>query len=87
MKLYIHFFFYAFLLVQLFFFPIEAYAYLGPGAGLGLIGALLAAIIVILVIVFGLILYPIRLLKKHRSSKALNKKKERNSDDNHENVA
>ena len=44
-----------------------AYAYLGPGAGLGMIGSLIAVIIVILVIVFGLILYPIRRFLKRRS--------------------
>ena len=44
-----------------------AFAYLGPGAGLGLIGSLIAIIVVGLVIVFGLVVYPIRMLRKRRS--------------------
>lgn len=44
-----------------------AHAYLGPGAGLGMIGSLVALVIVILVILFGLILYPIRRFLKRRT--------------------
>ena len=43
-----------------------AHAYLGPGAGLGMIGSLIALVIVVLVILFGLILYPIRRFIKRR---------------------
>lgn len=46
----------------------NAHAYLGPGAGLGMIGGLIAVLIVILVIVFGLVFYPIRRYIKHRST-------------------
>jgi hypothetical protein len=44
-------------------------AYVGPGAGLGMIGSLIAVIAVVLIMVFGLIVYPIRLLRKRRERK------------------
>ncbi len=44
-----------------------AHAYLGPGAGLGMMGSLIALVIAILVIVLGLVIYPIRCLLKRRS--------------------
>jgi hypothetical protein len=44
-----------------------AFAYLGPGAGLGMIGSLIAIIVLGLVIVFGLVVYPIRMMRKRRS--------------------
>lgn len=44
-----------------------AYAYLGPGAGLGMIGSLIAIIVVGLVIVLGLVVYPIRMMRKRRA--------------------
>lgn len=43
-----------------------AAAYLGPGAGLGMIGSLIAVLFVVLVIVLGLVIYPIKLLRKKR---------------------
>jgi uncharacterized membrane protein len=46
----------------------NTHAYLGPGAGLGMIGGLIAVIIAIVFIVFGLIFYPIRRYLKHRST-------------------
>jgi len=68
------------------FFGSKTLVYLGPGAGLGLIGTLFAVVIVILVIVFGLILYPIRCLKRRNMSKTAHEKKDGNSDESHENV-
>ena len=44
-------------------------AYVGPGAGLGMIGSLIAVIAVVLIMVFGLIVYPVRLLRKRRQKK------------------
>jgi len=44
-----------------------AYAYIGPGAGLGMIGSLIAIIVAIVIIFLGLIIYPIRYLLKRRS--------------------
>ena len=43
-----------------------AVAYLGPGAGLGMIGSLIAIAVVAIVVVLGLVIYPIRLLRKKR---------------------
>lgn len=52
-------------------FADSAHAYMGPGAGLGMIGSLIAIIVAGLVVVLGLIIYPIRLFMKHlrRSAK------------------
>jgi hypothetical protein len=44
-----------------------AYAYIGPGAGLGMIGSLLAIIIAVLIVVVGLVIYPIRRVMRRRS--------------------
>ncbi len=45
-----------------------AQAYLGPGAGLGMIGSLIAVVLVALVVVFGLVIYPIRMMRKKRNA-------------------
>lgn len=52
--------------------PASAFAYLGPGAGLGMIGSLIAIVAVSLIIVLGLVIYPIRLLRKRRMQAAKN---------------
>lgn len=44
-----------------------ALAYLGPGAGLGMIGSLIAIVVVGLVIVLGLVVYPLRMMRKRKS--------------------
>jgi uncharacterized membrane protein len=44
-----------------------AYAYIGPGAGLGMIGSLIAIIVAVVIIFLGLIIYPIRRLLKRKS--------------------
>ena len=44
-----------------------AYAYIGPGAGLGMIGSVVAIIIAAFIVVVGLIIYPIRRIMKRRS--------------------
>jgi hypothetical protein len=46
--------------------PGVALAYLGPGAGLGMIGSLIGVAVVVLVSVLGLIIYPLRMLRKRR---------------------
>lgn len=46
-----------------------AQAYMGPGAGLGMIGTLIAVGIAVLVIVLGLVIYPIRLFMKNMKQK------------------
>ena len=43
-----------------------AAAYLGPGAGLGMLGSLIAIFVVVIVIVLGLVIYPVRMLRKRR---------------------
>jgi len=54
------------LLVWMLLFSSSAFAYLGPGAGLGMLGSLIAIAVVMLVVVLGLIVYPLRMLKKRR---------------------
>lgn len=48
------------LMAHLIFFSNNALAYLGPGAGLGAMGSIIAIVVAILVIVMGVIIYPIR---------------------------
>jgi uncharacterized membrane protein len=45
-------------------------AYIGPGAGIGMIGSLIAVVVVVLVIVLGLVIYPIRMMRKKRRQEA-----------------
>ena len=49
-------------------------AYVGPGAGLGMLGSLLAVVAAIVIGLFGLVLYPITLIRK-----AMQKRHEENS--------
>jgi hypothetical protein len=49
------------------FAPDVALAYLGPGAGLGMIGSLIAVVVVVLISVLGLVIYPLRMLRKRRT--------------------
>lgn len=55
-------------------------AYLGPGAGLGMIGSLIAIVVVGLVIVLGLVVYPIRMLRKRKADSS-SKEKDQNTVD------
>jgi len=54
--------------------PLAAQAYVGPGAGVGMIGSLLAVLGAILLAIVGLVLWPLRVIKKRwdrkRGSKA-----------------
>lgn len=45
-------------------------AYVGPGAGLSMLGALLAVIVIVLATVAGLVLWPARMLARRRKAKA-----------------
>ena len=48
--------------------PLSAFAYLGPGAGLSAIGSVLAFVGLILLLLLGFFLYPLKkLMKKIRS--------------------
>ncbi len=50
---------------------LNAYAYVGPGLGLGLIGVILAGIVTLLLAIAGVVWYPVkRLLKKMRTTKS-----------------
>lgn len=46
-----------------------AYAYMGPGSGLGVIGTLLAVIGAVIFAIIGFIWYPLKRLMKSRKSK------------------
>ena len=49
--------------------PLAAHAYVGPGAGVGMIGSLLAVLGVVLLAIVGLILWPLRMMRKRRQGK------------------
>ena len=49
--------------------PVAAQAYVGPGAGVGMIGSLLAVLGAVLLAIVGLILWPLRMLRKRRNGK------------------
>ena len=67
MKRSIYFYATPFLASVILLIAAPAQAYLGPGAGLGMIGSLIALVVVVLVLVFGLILYPIRRFLKRKT--------------------
>jgi Na+/melibiose symporter-like transporter len=50
-------------------FAAPAMAYVGPGAGIGIIGALLAIGGIIVVTLVGLVLWPLRLLRRRMHAK------------------
>jgi hypothetical protein len=54
-----------------------AMAYIGPGAGLGVLGALLAVLGGVVVTLFGIVLLPMRLLRRRRKANSV----EKNSDE------
>jgi hypothetical protein len=49
--------------------PGVALAYVGPGAGLGMIGSLIAVVGAVLVALLGLFILPFRMLMKRRKAK------------------
>jgi hypothetical protein len=52
------------------FYPAKPYAYIGPGLGLGALGAILGLVFSILLAILGIFWYPIkRLIGKIRSKK------------------
>jgi hypothetical protein len=64
-------------------FPVASPAYLGPGAGLGMLGSLVAVVVAVLLAIAGLFILPFRLLMKrrNRNTNENRKEKERNSRD------
>lgn len=58
---------FALMIVFVILFPIEVYAYVGPGLGLGAIGAILGILFAVFLGLFSLIWYPVkRLFTKKR---------------------
>jgi hypothetical protein len=51
--------------------PGAAVAYVGPGAGLGMIGSLIAVIGAVLVAILGFLILPVRMLLKRRRVRAV----------------
>lgn len=51
-----------FIALSLFVLPVPAFAYVGPGAGLTLLGSLLGLIFAILFVLFGIVSWPVRIL-------------------------
>lgn len=58
------------LLVGLALTPVTASAYVGPGAGLGAIGALLALIGTLLLAIVGFVWYPVKRMLKKRGAQS-----------------
>ena len=50
--------------------PGPALAYVGPGAGLSMVGSLIAVVVAVLVAVLGLLIFPVRMLLKRRRVRA-----------------
>ncbi len=50
--------------------PSDALAYIGPGAGLGMIGSLIAVVAAFLIAVVGFVVFPVRLLLKRRKARS-----------------
>jgi len=50
--------------------PKTALAYIGPGAGLSAIGALVAAIGAVILLVVGFVWYPVKRMLRNRKAKA-----------------
>jgi hypothetical protein len=51
-------------------FAPAAFAYVGPGAGLGVLGAMLAIFAAVLATIVGLVLWPVRMLMRRRRRNA-----------------
>ena len=56
--------------VLAFLFATAAEAYVGPGAGLGVLGVLLAVVATVLLGLVGLVMWPIRAMAKRKKLKA-----------------
>ena len=50
--------------------PSAALAYVGPGAGLSMIGSLIAVVGALILAILGLVLFPMRMLMKRRRTAA-----------------
>ena len=56
----------ALVLIAALFAPGTAAAYMGPGAGLGMLGSLVAVVAAVALAVLGLVLLPLRMILKRR---------------------
>jgi membrane protein implicated in regulation of membrane protease activity len=54
--------------------PSVVVAYVGPGAGLGMIGSLIAVIGAVLVAIVGFLILPIRMLLKRRRARVVDRR-------------
>jgi hypothetical protein len=58
------------LLAGLFFYPVVAFAYIGPGLGLGVFASVLGVLVGLLMLIIGIIWYPIkRLIHRFKAKK------------------
>ncbi len=78
MKLHLRSVFLILVIILINIIPQSAMAYIGPGTGLSVIGAFLAAITAIIAALFGFLWYPIKRLL--RAKKAKSKKQEGNEE-------
>ena len=53
--------------------PMAVQAYVGPGAGVGMIGSLLAVLGAVVLGIVGLILWPLRMIRKRFNTKGRSK--------------
>jgi hypothetical protein len=51
-------------------FAPQAFAYVGPGAGLGMLASLLAVLLAVVATIVGLVLWPIRKLSRRKKAAA-----------------
>ena len=51
----------------------EVHAYIGPGAGLGMIGSLVALVGAVVVALVGIVIFPLRLILKKKRAKDADK--------------
>lgn len=49
--------------------PATAWAYFGPGAGLGMVASLVAVVVAVLLVICGALIYPIMMLRKRRKNR------------------
>ena len=61
----------SFLVIFLFFIPLPAYAYIGPGMGGGVIAAIIGFFAAILLGLWGILYYPIKRALKNRKDKKM----------------
>jgi hypothetical protein len=66
--------------VLLVFVSPAASAYVGPGAGLGILAALFAIVAAVVATIFGLVLWPFRMIAKRRRGKQATPAEEPKSD-------